>query len=57
MGGEYGNTLQVASFGGNDTIAELLLGNRAEVNVKVVEYVKAMRQLSLGKMEKLCKSC
>ena len=57
MGGEYGNTLQVASYEGNYTIAELLLGNRAEVNMKVVEYVKAMRQLSLGKMEKLCKSC
>ena len=54
-GGEYGNALKAASFGGNESIVKLLLENGAEVNGMQREedmemhfrqhHTEAMRQL------------
>jgi ankyrin repeat protein len=52
-GGEYGNALQAASFGGNEAIVKLLLENGAEVNAEGgnmgmhsrQHHLEAMRQL------------
>ena len=42
-GGEYGNALQAASYGGNEAIVKLLLENGAEVNAEGGEYGNALQ--------------
>ena len=49
-GGEYGNVLQAASYGGNEAIVKLLLENGAGVNAEGGHFSKqhlmqAIRQL------------
>ena len=45
-GGHFGNSLQAASFRGNETIVKLLLENGAEVEAEEEQYLKALQEAS-----------
>jgi ankyrin repeat protein len=46
QGGEYGNALQAASFGGHEAIVKVLLEKGAEVNAQGGIYGNALQAAS-----------
>ena len=53
VGGEYGNALQAASYGGHDKVMQMLLEKGADVKMQGGHYSEPTAGRGIGKLHRL----